>query len=140
VKETTQKFIQRSQTIKRLLEKYPEGTEVEMPVIEEDYLYHSSSKKTPAQIRARGRHIYLRLVEEGFWRGSTEPYVKIIHGDCFEWAHKEHIQLVDGGMKLKGKKALQYRTVAGNYQSIELEKVKNLVELNQLVTCQNKES
>lgn len=107
-----------------------------MSTIEEKYAELSSSKKDEASKRARGRHVFLRLVDEGFWHGSTEPYVRVYHSEesgVFEWAHKDSLRMGRGGKQLKGKRGLMYTTVAGTHQAIDVNKVNNLAELSKLV-------
>lgn len=132
MKESTRKFIEKSETRTKLLELYPAGTAVEMPVIEEQYLILSKSKMKESVIRARARHVYLRLVDEGVWLGSIEPFVRVYHGDCFEWADKHTLHVGRGGKRLRGQTALRFRTIRGTTQSIALDKVVNVQQLHHI--------
>ena len=100
-----------------------------MEQIESAYVELSPSSKEDALKKARGRHVFLRLVDEDCWKGSTDPYIRIWHGDSvFEWAKLDTIKMGRGVRQVKGK-ILRYQTVSGHTQAIGVGKVCNLAEV-----------
>ena len=127
----TKKWIKRSWTISAIVKKYPVGSEVTMKQAEEAYVELSPSPKSEASKRTRARHVYLRMVDEGIWKGNTSPYIKVEQGDgIFYWAEPGTFQVE----KLKsGAYMLRFKTANGVSQSINFEHIRNLKELNSYV-------
>ena len=125
-----QKFIRTSETRWDLVREYPEGSEVTMEEIEAAYERLSRSPKSNEVKRARGRHVYLRLVDEGYWKGDLSQWVKVEQMDgIFYWSRIGTLR-VDDGVKVKTK-VLRFETVSGKYQSIGIQHINNLAELMQ---------
>lgn len=126
------KWITNSRTRTALVERYPEGSEVTMTQIEEAYVRLSESKKDDEVKRRRGRHVFLRMLDEGYWNGDSSPYVKVVQDDGISyWAKADSFKLANG-VKVKGR-VIRFETVSGKMQSVRLERLSNLAELNAYV-------
>lgn len=126
------KWITNSRTRTALVERYPAGSTVTMQQIEDAYVRLSESKKGDEEKRNRGKHVFLRAVAEGLWQGDTTGYVKVEQFDgIFAWAKADTFRF-DKGVKVKGR-VIRFETVSGKMQSIRLDRVKNLAEINAYV-------
>lgn len=107
-----------------------------MKQIEDAYVELSNSHKGEEAKRARGRHVFLRLVDENFWRGNDKHYVKVLQDDgVFYWAKATSFRL-GNGVKVKGR-VIRFESSSGKMQSVRLERVANLAELNEYVRSIN---